>query len=892
MAINSLSYVSHGFSGLASGINTEEMVQKMLMGTQMKLDKAKADKTLLTYKRDIYREINSSLKKFQSDYFSFGSGSKTNMLSSEFYRKVEALSSSDSVKVTATGSAKPGKITINEVTQLAQNLKVQSKASASAEVKGNVNFDNLKDTLELEMEINGISQKLTVDTSKIKTSSDKGTALASAIQEQINSKLGGGITVSAGGTDNKEITFKAEGNRTFSIKGADVSALGLKAGVSNKVDLNRALKDTSIGSKLEGEYFQFSINDKEFTFTGEQSLNDIIHAINTSDAGVKLSYSTLDDKFTMESTVAGKDASIKIKQTAGNLVNAMFGDTAIGKGATIATKPLEAKLDKISADITTESEKTILESVNNATKDGAAMAFEFKIGDETFKAEIKKPTGNGKDKFDTLDEVINALNDATITEKNGQKVTSPTENVKSKIDFAISNGADGKKTITATPTSGKDTKVTLTSGFSSIGFATNATNQPEVKGDTKVKDLGITGTMKFTASDGSQKEVKITENMTVDELNAELKQLEAEIDLKQAPPRFKLVGTKLPIPISIMPASAYKVIFDDDKMKDFVTEDKSNDTVTIGGKGVTNNEIVIQGGKVMQNGVEQTSNWNVTAGQNAVLKINGIDIENNTNTITFDGLTVEVTAKTDAPVTIETKATSTDTFDNIKKFMDDYNNLIDKMWTEVKAKQTYKEYPPLTDEQKKEMTDREIELWEEKSKEGLLRADPTLQAITDAMRDVLNYKPEGSKYSLADLGITTTYDFSKGYGGKLVFSDGSGNTLKEKLANEPDEVEKLFTAKDGIATQMNEVIKAATTPGKPGSKYYNLSLVNISGTSGVPDTKSQLYNQMKDIDKNIKKIENTYKMEYDRYWKQFNAMEKMIQQMNAQSGWLAQQFAV
>ena len=28
----------------------------------------------------------------------------------------------------------------------------------------------------------------------------------------------------------------------------------------------------------------------------------------------------------------------------------------------------------------------------------------------------------------------------------------------------------------------------------------------------------------------------------------------------------------------------------------------------------------------------------------------------------------------------------------------------------------------------------------------------------------------------------------------------------------------------------------------------------------------------------------------NRYWKQFTAMEKAIQQMNAQSAWLAQQF--
>ena len=830
------------------------MVEKMLMGTQAKLDRAKAEKTRLTYKRDLYRGINSSLKKFQNDYFSFASGSKTNMLSSEFFKKVNVSSSSNAVKV--TGGSTAGKTTINKIDSLATNLKLQGK-TASAEVKGNISFDKLKDITEIDITLDGVTKKLTIDKSKL--SSNDPAELVKSLQEQINQQLGGGLTVSNSGN---AISFTATGNRTFSISG-DVEALGLKSGASNRIDLNKSIKDTSMATNLQGGYFAFSINGKDFSFDENQSINNVISTVNSSGAGVKISYSTLEDKFSIESDVAGDKTSIKIKQTAGNLMSVMFGIDNLKTGTTIATKPLEIQFsNSVSTDITNK-EDSILKNLNSLTANGKTHIFEFTVGNDTYTAEL---TRNADTEWKSLDEVITAINDSKITRQNGNDVSSQNITMGSKVEISKLNN---NLTITskATPTE----KIALKQGFEAIDL--------NINGNTKVKDLGIqAGSMTFTKADGSTEKIEITDTMTVDELNAELKKLEAEIDIKQAPPRFRIYGTNIPIPISIVPASTYKVIFDDEKMK--LNPQTDSGEVIIGKPDPSlNQEVTIDNNYL-----------GVTKGTNAKLTINGVDIERNSNNFSIDGINYELNEITDKPITIETTESQSDTFDNIKKFMDDYNNLIDKMWTEVKSKQTYKEYPPLTDAQKKEMTDREIELWEEKAKEGLLRADPTLQAITNAMRDVLNYKPEGSKYSLADLGITTSYDFSKGYGGKLVFSDSTGRKLQDKLANEIDEVEKLFIAKDGIGNKMNEVINAATTMAKPNSKYYNLSLVSISGTEGVPDTNSKLYNQMKDIDNNIKKIEKNYKMEYDRYWKQFTSMEKMIQQMNAQSGWLAQQF--
>src|SRR5699024_9031365 len=55
-----------------------------------------------------------------------------------------------------------------------------------------------------------------------------------------------------------------------------------------------------------------------------------------------------------------------------------------------------------------------------------------------------------------------------------------------------------------------------------------------------------------------------------------------------------------------------------------------------------------------------------------------------------------------------------DEYDNIKNFVDKYNEIIDEMNTSQRE-EIHRDYPPLTKEQKEEMTDREIEKWEEKA---------------------------------------------------------------------------------------------------------------------------------------------------------------------------------
>src|SRR5690606_13601139 len=74
------------------------------------------------------------------------------------------------------------------------------------------------------------------------------------------------------------------------------------------------------------------------------------------------------------------------------------------------------------------------------------------------------------------------------------------------------------------------------------------------------------------------------------------------------------------------------------------------------------------------------------------------------------------------------------------------------------AEKRYYDYPPLTEAQKAEMTEKEIEAWEEMARSGLLRGDNLLSGIGASLRAAMGglFGEEGDPFrTLADIGIST-----------------------------------------------------------------------------------------------------------------------------------------
>ena len=63
----------------------------------------------------------------------------------------------------------------------------------------------------------------------------------------------------------------------------------------------------NFATPLQGDRYEFEINGVTIKgLTGDSTLSDVISAINGSNAGVKVSYSSASDKFIMESSSTGE----------------------------------------------------------------------------------------------------------------------------------------------------------------------------------------------------------------------------------------------------------------------------------------------------------------------------------------------------------------------------------------------------------------------------------------------------------------------------------------------------------------------------------------------------------------------------------------------------------
>ncbi|OEF97794.1 hypothetical protein BHF68_13220 [Desulfuribacillus alkaliarsenatis] len=139
---------------------------------------------------------------------------------------------------------------------------------------------------------------------------------------------------------------------------------------------------------------------------------------------------------------------------------------------------------------------------------------------------------------------------------------------------------------------------------------------------------------------------------------------------------------------------------------------------------------------------------NYSNGKNAKFVLNGLETERKANVFTISGVEYTIKAVTDNAVTVSSVSDTDAIFDKIKGFVN-----------EKLMERRYRDFPPLTNEQRRAMDDKEIEMWEEKAKSGLLRGDHMLSGILTDMRmlisDQVKGLGDGRISSLAQIGITT-----------------------------------------------------------------------------------------------------------------------------------------
>lgn len=274
---------------------------------------------------------------------------------------------------------------------------------------------------------------------------------------------------------------------------------------------------------------------------------------------------------------------------------------------------------------------------------------------------------------------------------------------------------------------------------------------------------------------------------------------------------------------------------------------------------------------------------NEQSGTDATFEINGLQTTRKSNTFTVSGVSFTLQDNFTAPVRVNVSNNTDKAVESIKDFVTKYNELIATLNGKT-TEERYRDYSPLTDAQRESLTDKQAEQWEEKAKSGLLKNDSILSSGLNQMRS--NWYSAvsgitGEFKQLTDIGITTSTNYMDR--GKLVINE---TKLKEALEKDPQSVMDLFskngetTSEKGIVRRLRESV--ADTVSK---------IEQRAGRSTWTNTQFVLGRNLRDMDDQISRFESRLVQVEDRYWRQFTAMEKAIQNSNAQSMQLSQYFA-
>lgn len=828
-------------AGLMSGLETEELVKAMTANTKNRINSKQQKLQTLQWKQDGYRSIISKIKDFQNKYLNLDSD--TSIKANKILKKCISTSSNDKITATAAAGAVPAKYTIRE----AAAAKTASVTSGGSVAGGSIklDFSDAKNgkNYEVKIKLDGAQRTIVFAGGKdaAETQQNFLDAANSAISDIVHTGQKFEIN------DESRMVFNGAGDGIYHVfeitDGGDnmEEGLGIDGDRISRISNSAKLGDIGFNNKLVSEdgKYNININGVSFEFTEDTTVSEMVNKINTSDAGVKITFSNVSQSFTLETKDTGAGQELNLYQTGGTLLNSLFNISSDKLGVSSADS---AKIEyAINGSYTQKIDDTKLKSGFESTDDKFKFTLNIDGKDRTFEwdlSDVLKKKDDGEEYTTTeISKALQAKLDAELAEDDmgGRDV----------IDLEIKYDSNGL-TLTS-----YDHKFTVVD--SNFALEPGKTNERMVNGDEMYVIAPGVKNMKFKVGDD---EIEVTASK------------EAGISIKDLADKglfnIRSDGTLV---------ASREVTAADDNAKAMFDK-------YFGGKETL---------------VPATSSDVYTAyGSNSTLEVS-TDGENftkytsATNLFTFDGTTINLTdvkefkAETDEDfITVETKKDSSGIKDVIKGFVEDYNKLIEDLYKEVNTKRPQKNkayFDPLTDEQKDEMESDEIEKWEEQAKQGLLYRDNNIQKFLSEIRGVMAKGIGG--FTLKDMGVELTKDWRDN--GKLEIKEDKLDSAIEAYG---DKIADFFTGPDGLASRLESTIdKAISTKTK---RYgYLTSLAGMENTK--TDTDNQIYKEMQSIQSIIDKLNEKYEKEQDRYWNQFTALEKYMAQMQQQASYFMQE---
>ena len=905
-------------SGLASGLDTEGMIENLVKGYQTKINTLNQKVTKTEWKQDAYRSIIQKMVGFSSKYTSYTSS--TNLMSASFFNSAVKVAAQGlyADKVTASGKTSSD-IVLNSVKQLAaaaqyrtgSNLKAGDgrsiEAEAGVDLKGKTTLGSLSGSLTLTYGSNNITlsfdevadkEALEEIKSKYKADNNRNMSETEALAALINQKLEGQKISFSGGTsaDAKDrIEVRADGNTiTFADKSSAGNSVYLSGASGNVedalgLDLENAKEDKPAAIKLN---YDFS------------TTKEVNNAVYLSEKTMNLSLDGSTRQIKLPKITGSESAGYKIVDNDGKaldytaenytkVLNDSLSKAFKGK-VTVENKGTDGEL-KLRFNVQEGSDLIINTDVGETLGIGrsatsymnTSKTLEDLLGKDKLEGLTPAKDKNGKELLDDKGNKLYEFKINDVVIGNYSKDTKLSDimsdiNSNKEAGVKVSYSQTTKNfTFTAKET-GADSEIKINGGLAEAMFG--STEVPDNSGGSFAESYGVKWlqdgeSAKFTFSipEVGSHEFSITKDTSIEDvvnkLNKSLigqnhsfsyNKFTGQIEAKD-----RESGAKLELKITDMYDD--EVSFDESKAPaiNYTPGRDAEFTVTVNGETI-----------------------NMKRASNSV-NIDGLTINMHD---TFDGSvdkegkpSVDSAGKPTNSVTFKTSTDSDKIVEAIKTMIEDYNT----MMTEIKAAYStmpyqksngsFANYEPLTEDDRAGMSESAIERYEEKAKQGILFGDRTLSTLYDKMRNIFSPAGEDGAF-LRAMGISTSFSISDGTQAVTLDED----KLRAMLDSDPDRVAEVFTKTSGTGGVMQnlktQLDNYAKTTGEPkgiliqqaGSPLSSLSLMNNSWQKQIDNYNTQ-----------IEKWQDKLSSQVDRYTQQFSRLEQLINQMNSQSSTLA-----
>ena len=836
-----------GYGGFGSGIDRDSIIEQMTAGTQSKITNQKNKMTSLGWKQEAFQAVSDKMLALQDNYFSFASGTNLKYPSMFAKNQITAMGDSDITKfVSATGSSNMlDYLSILGVKQLASSSTLQSASKGTSSIHTGITQDSLT---------NPVYKSSLLQGRQLRFGTYSGDQYQSAgiftFPSSYKDKDG----------DGKDITVPID--YTIDLDAAvEVDGVTMTGGEKLAMQLNKALSQSGIKS-------------------GEDSISDVMEFVYA------------DGKMQLQ-TKAGKTTNLVINSSSSAL-------TALGYNPQNADGTDKTVSDGISLSEFNENQKQLNDTyVNRQTMTqyltGKKLTISF--GGQTKEIELVKSGDTFADLDDLKDIIQGRLNQAFGTDNikvaggthygaDGNPVIGTDGNpVIDPLSFELGSNASSNQTLTVTSDNAEIRNV--------LGIQKGARNKLNLEGSIRdnIDKLIPDG------PDAEAKRAQFLNSLETDGLvinGVKISGVTADTSIQGM---IDKINTNKDVGVKASYLSS------------------TNQFVLISSETGSGREIQLEGASAdifgaVKDAAGNYTDGNFEMGKNAQVLVsygNGIStmIESSSNTFDLEGLRVTVSQEfgnvtQDASgvwnsdrskaVTFSAKADVDGVTETVKKFIEEYNEMIKEINTQVTTRPD-KAYGPLTEEQKDEMSEKSIENWEKKAKQGLLYNDATMRALSLDMQGVLtNLMANGANYKdLEEMGITISDDYLDG--GTITFDEAK---FKAAMTSDPEKVSDVFTGGGDIKKGLASIIEDTLTP--YATKYANRNgnsygrLIEEAGSEKIPLSimNNQIYKDLKEMQSVLDTLNARLASEQDRYISQFTTMETLINQMNSQASYLAQ----